>query len=393
MSSNRLSYDACAYKTELKQSTDPLEYMMYQGKYNNDFKCRVEFGLVGGNGVSVYSGNLVDLESDLRGQTRLASDCPEKMFKPLYDKELSKKLVNQPSCKLDYYDNMTNHSNRHIASSSGKALNEASNKELVESFQDNSENLESPAESSSDKNDDFFYKAIIMANEYIKNNKIIELSSTNLYSFVFGLGIIAGYKNPDKLSEAFNFINSILDKNPKNKNNGNMIKAYTAGIIISNQKKLSFRDVSLRAAAITKNVTINALSLAFTAAIYTNKNFKNIDIEQEGLNMSINIFKLNIDKNINKEDVIEMSLIYKIAILTAYKYRNDNVINDKNGIEIFKNIFAFRGIKYKGVEAISLLKNFTIGIIKAYKLKDVTINTIILPLITGINDWSKEKTQ
>ena len=106
MSSNRLSYDECAYKTNLKQSTDPLEYMMYQGKYNNDSKCRFEFGLLGGNGVSIYSGNLVDLESDLRGQTRVLSDCPDKMFNPSYDKELSQNLINQRSCKLDYYNNM-----------------------------------------------------------------------------------------------------------------------------------------------------------------------------------------------------------------------------------------------------------------------------------------------
>jgi len=106
MSSNRLSYDTCAYKTELKQSTAPLEYMMYDGKYNNSAKCRIEFGTVGGNGVSLYSGNLVDLESDLRGQTRLLSDCPSTMFQPSIDKELSKKLVNQPSCQMQYYPGM-----------------------------------------------------------------------------------------------------------------------------------------------------------------------------------------------------------------------------------------------------------------------------------------------
>jgi len=103
MSSNRLSYDSCAYKTDLKQSTDPLQYMLYQGKYYNDSHCRNSFGLVGGNGVSLYSGNLVDLESDLRGQTRMASECSSKMFQPSIDKKIGQKLVNQHTCKLEYY--------------------------------------------------------------------------------------------------------------------------------------------------------------------------------------------------------------------------------------------------------------------------------------------------
>ena len=70
MSSNRLIYDTCAYKKRLLESTGPLNYSMYTGKYENCAKCRVEFGTVGGNGVSLFNGNLVDLESDLRGQTR-----------------------------------------------------------------------------------------------------------------------------------------------------------------------------------------------------------------------------------------------------------------------------------------------------------------------------------
>jgi hypothetical protein len=82
MSSNRLSYDACAYQKTIQQSTSPLEYMLFAGKYENCAKCRMEFGVVGGNGVSLFSGNLVDLESDLRGQTRQASLCPKRMYSP-----------------------------------------------------------------------------------------------------------------------------------------------------------------------------------------------------------------------------------------------------------------------------------------------------------------------
>lgn len=100
MSSNRLIYDNCAYQKTLQQSTGPLEYMLYNGKYENCAKCRIEFGTVGGNGVSLFSGNLVDLESDLRGQTRQASLCPNTMYLPP-SKPI--KMSHQPSCQMQYY--------------------------------------------------------------------------------------------------------------------------------------------------------------------------------------------------------------------------------------------------------------------------------------------------
>ena len=48
-----------------KEYSDSLNYALYDGKYYNSSKCRMELGLVGGNNVSLYSGNLVDLESNL----------------------------------------------------------------------------------------------------------------------------------------------------------------------------------------------------------------------------------------------------------------------------------------------------------------------------------------
>ena len=55
MSSNRLMYDTCAYKQKLNESTEPLNYSLYTGKYENCAKCRIEFGTVGGNGVSLFT--------------------------------------------------------------------------------------------------------------------------------------------------------------------------------------------------------------------------------------------------------------------------------------------------------------------------------------------------
>jgi len=82
MSSNRLKFDTCAYKKDLDQSVGPLSYMLNPIKYENCNKCRMELGIIGGTSVSHIKGNLVDLESDLRGQTRMNSLCPDKLYHP-----------------------------------------------------------------------------------------------------------------------------------------------------------------------------------------------------------------------------------------------------------------------------------------------------------------------
>lgn len=82
MSSNRLIYDTCAYKKELDQSTGPLSYTLNPLKYENCGQCRMELGIVGGTAVSQIKGNIVDLENELRGQTRPASLCPSKKYQP-----------------------------------------------------------------------------------------------------------------------------------------------------------------------------------------------------------------------------------------------------------------------------------------------------------------------
>jgi len=80
------------YCEDLQQSNDAFKYMVYNGKYNNSKNCSADFGLVGGNNVSQYCGNLVDLETDLR----ISSNSINNMFlDPESDK---KKLINLPSC-------------------------------------------------------------------------------------------------------------------------------------------------------------------------------------------------------------------------------------------------------------------------------------------------------
>jgi len=82
MSFNRLTYDTCNYKQNLNESVSSLTYVLDTARYEHKQKCRHNLGLVGGSAVSHVSGNLVDLESELRGQTRFASKCPCNQYMP-----------------------------------------------------------------------------------------------------------------------------------------------------------------------------------------------------------------------------------------------------------------------------------------------------------------------
>ena len=100
MSSNRMEYDECAYAQELKQSTDPLRYSMFDGQFTNGKKC-------------VYTGDVdrqpfptrVDIESNLMSIGRLTTHCVGGKYKP-YDgitKEESDKIyqtINPELCNI-----------------------------------------------------------------------------------------------------------------------------------------------------------------------------------------------------------------------------------------------------------------------------------------------------
>ena len=75
MSSNRLIYDRCAYATEIKESTEPLEYNLFLGKFENCKQCPV------GNFPNILPfGPRTETESELWGLPRHNSKCPEKKF-------------------------------------------------------------------------------------------------------------------------------------------------------------------------------------------------------------------------------------------------------------------------------------------------------------------------
>jgi len=79
MSFNHLNVDTCTYSKNLKESVSILGYVLSPFRYEHVDKCRHGLGLVGGTAVSHIKGNLVDLESDLRGQTRYLTRCTNNM--------------------------------------------------------------------------------------------------------------------------------------------------------------------------------------------------------------------------------------------------------------------------------------------------------------------------
>ena len=75
MSFNRLPYDSCAYAKTLQQSTDPLDYNLYKGKFEACEQCP----------KGLYPNDLdfgirTDVESDLKGQVRVGSKCDGEKF-------------------------------------------------------------------------------------------------------------------------------------------------------------------------------------------------------------------------------------------------------------------------------------------------------------------------
>lgn len=73
-SSNRLKYDNCSYQKDLYESTSPLAYQLSQYKYENCNKCLYD------KFWTPYQ--LVDIETELRNQTRPLSKCDQFKYSP-----------------------------------------------------------------------------------------------------------------------------------------------------------------------------------------------------------------------------------------------------------------------------------------------------------------------
>lgn len=113
MSFNHITTDHCTYKRHLTENVSILSYVLSPFRYEHADKCRHQLGLVGGTAASHVVGNLVDLESDLRGQTRYLTKCTKNAPRPLNgtndiienDKTnpINTRLVHLPACQMISY--------------------------------------------------------------------------------------------------------------------------------------------------------------------------------------------------------------------------------------------------------------------------------------------------
>lgn len=102
MSFNRLKYDNCAYAKDVEESTTPLDYQLFRGKYENCKQCPV-----GSYTNNLEFGSKTSVESELYGLTREGSRCPSKKYNP---KNPGAKADFTPArvCESVYYITPTN---------------------------------------------------------------------------------------------------------------------------------------------------------------------------------------------------------------------------------------------------------------------------------------------
>ena len=101
MSFNRLTYDTCAYEQQLNQAKGPGEYTLNVPKATCEpcFPADPRHKLQNQGSSTVGKNQFinVDVESDLKGQTRLASKCATNNFMPNCD---THKLTHYRDCVM-----------------------------------------------------------------------------------------------------------------------------------------------------------------------------------------------------------------------------------------------------------------------------------------------------
>lgn len=75
---NRLRYDRCAYEKDLVQSVEPLQMVMYLGKYENNSKCTYNEN----NNWRRFDDAIIKAENELKGISRRASNCSQFKYSP-----------------------------------------------------------------------------------------------------------------------------------------------------------------------------------------------------------------------------------------------------------------------------------------------------------------------
>ncbi len=109
MASTNLIYDKCAYGQRVATSTDPLKYQLYYGKFSNSARPNKE-QLKDGQYEQCPSANKcydkksllrVDVESDLKNITRVASQCVTFKYHPNCNNE--KSCVRKNDSRVPFY--------------------------------------------------------------------------------------------------------------------------------------------------------------------------------------------------------------------------------------------------------------------------------------------------
>lgn len=90
--SNRLIYDNCYYNQWLHDSVNPFVYQMYEGKYENCGKCRDQH--------FYHPYDLVDVESELRNQSRPISKCATWKYNGTHKDQGQCKTFSSPEPKM-----------------------------------------------------------------------------------------------------------------------------------------------------------------------------------------------------------------------------------------------------------------------------------------------------
>lgn len=106
MSFTRTKTDICNYNQELEENVSYVSYLLDPVKFHNCNKCRPELGFVGGTNVSHVTGNLIDLESDIKGIDRDASRCPQTRYLPRNDGIVQGTTMYKPVCRPEVAANM-----------------------------------------------------------------------------------------------------------------------------------------------------------------------------------------------------------------------------------------------------------------------------------------------
>jgi len=89
----RSSYDTCALKQKNSQSTDPFNWTTDSGVVENKETCFLAASPFMHNPYHSIPTNSIDIESDLRGQTRNLSKCSSHKFNPQTAKPINTQLT------------------------------------------------------------------------------------------------------------------------------------------------------------------------------------------------------------------------------------------------------------------------------------------------------------